>query len=331
MQADAGLVEDVERADETAAEGGGQVDALALAAAEAVAEAVEGEVTQADVDQEGEAAAYLYQQTLRNPGVVLVQSQVAEPLQQVGHGHGDELADGLVADADVRGLGAQTAAVAVGAGGFAAVVGEHDAVLYLVLLGADELEEAVDALRAGDAVPQHVLLLLREVVVGTVDGEADLTGGVDELALELAHLGSAPAHHGIVIDRQAGVGNDAALGNAHNLAEALAARAGAVGVVEVEHLVGRLGKGYAVGLEARGKAASDGLSGLLPHQQLKGVVTLEEGRLGRVGKACQGVLVGGRCHSVDKEHTAARVGGLGVDRRQQVLYLLEVAVSVHHT
>ena len=58
VEADAGFVEDVERADEGAAQTCGKVDALAFAAAEAIAQAVECEVVEAYVAKELQATAY---------------------------------------------------------------------------------------------------------------------------------------------------------------------------------------------------------------------------------------------------------------------------------
>jgi hypothetical protein len=55
VEADAGLVEDVERADETGAEAGGELNALGFAATEGGAEAIEGEVVEADLMEEVDA------------------------------------------------------------------------------------------------------------------------------------------------------------------------------------------------------------------------------------------------------------------------------------
>ena len=62
VQADARLVEDVEHADEAAADLAGQADALGLAAGERRGRAVERQVVQADVEQEAEPAADLLEQ-----------------------------------------------------------------------------------------------------------------------------------------------------------------------------------------------------------------------------------------------------------------------------
>ena len=61
VEADAGLVEDVERADETGAERGGELDALGFAAGERGAEAVEREVVEADLVEEVDALADFFE------------------------------------------------------------------------------------------------------------------------------------------------------------------------------------------------------------------------------------------------------------------------------
>src|SRR5437016_14472015 len=66
MEADRGLVEHVERVDEQAADGGGEVDALELAARERARLAVEGQVLEPDLDQVAEPAADLAQDEARH-------------------------------------------------------------------------------------------------------------------------------------------------------------------------------------------------------------------------------------------------------------------------
>ena len=61
VQADGRLVEDVEDAGQAAADLAGEADALALAAGEGAGVAGEGQVVEADVDQEAEALADLLQ------------------------------------------------------------------------------------------------------------------------------------------------------------------------------------------------------------------------------------------------------------------------------
>jgi hypothetical protein len=66
VQADRGLVEHVEDAREAGADLARQADALALAARQGSGGAGEGEVFEADIDQEGEAVADLFQDADRD-------------------------------------------------------------------------------------------------------------------------------------------------------------------------------------------------------------------------------------------------------------------------
>ena len=66
VQADRRLVEDVERVDQRRADGGGEVDALQLAAGERARLAVERQIVEADVDQVAQAAADLVEDQLRD-------------------------------------------------------------------------------------------------------------------------------------------------------------------------------------------------------------------------------------------------------------------------
>ncbi len=59
MQADRGLIEDVQHADETGPDLGGEADALAFAAGERGRRPVEREVIQADVDEKAQPLANL--------------------------------------------------------------------------------------------------------------------------------------------------------------------------------------------------------------------------------------------------------------------------------
>ena len=76
MQTDARLVEDVERAHERTAQRGGQLDALAFAAAERVGGAVEGEVVQTDVEEELQTGVDFGEQSVGNSCIVAFELQL---------------------------------------------------------------------------------------------------------------------------------------------------------------------------------------------------------------------------------------------------------------
>ena len=78
MEADAGLVEDVERTDQAAAQGGGNVDALALTTGEGGGEAVERQIAQPHIQQELQPAVDFRQQPFGHLPVCLVEGELVE-------------------------------------------------------------------------------------------------------------------------------------------------------------------------------------------------------------------------------------------------------------
>ena len=91
VQADARLVEDVQHADQAAADLPGEADALGLAAGERRGGAVERQVVQADVEQEAEPAADLLEQLAGDRSVCDRRQRrsrtVVEPRHQVADRH----------------------------------------------------------------------------------------------------------------------------------------------------------------------------------------------------------------------------------------------------
>src|ERR1017187_10845724 len=88
-----------------------------------------------------------------------------------GDGEGGDLADTAVVDQDGAGFGAETLTAAVGAEGVAAVPGEEDADVELVLFALERAEETADAGVRAATFPDEILLRGREVVVRNVGGE----------------------------------------------------------------------------------------------------------------------------------------------------------------
>ena len=86
VQADRRLVEDVEHADQAAADLAGQADALRLAAGERRGGAVEREVFEADVVQEAEPAADFLEHFGGDQLLVAVELELGEELDRVGYG-----------------------------------------------------------------------------------------------------------------------------------------------------------------------------------------------------------------------------------------------------
>ena len=140
-------------------------------------------------------------------------------------------------------LGFQARPMASGTHRFAAITCQQHTILDAVTLALYPLEKAVDAGPLSPvAMPQQCLLFGSELIVRAMDGEVVGGGHMDELALGLTHHLASPAHHSIVIDRERLVGNHQILVDAHHLAVAFAGGASAQRIVEVEELVGGLGK-----------------------------------------------------------------------------------------
>ena len=106
VQADAGLVEDVQHADEAAADLPGEANPLGFTARERRGGAVEREVMQADVEQEAEPGQDFLQQfpgdQPRNVAEALF--VLDEPRHEFADGHGPEFDERLVAHATRPGL-----------------------------------------------------------------------------------------------------------------------------------------------------------------------------------------------------------------------------------
>ena len=115
VQADGGLVEDVEHAHEARADLGGQADALCLAAGERRGGAREREVVKAHVHQEAQALHDLLHDASANELLALREPERAEELERLAAAQAAHVIDGLVAHRDGEHLGLQARAVARGA------------------------------------------------------------------------------------------------------------------------------------------------------------------------------------------------------------------------
>ena len=155
---------------------------------------------------------------------------------------------------DGAGFGAEALASAVGAEGVAAVFGEEDADVELVFFALERGEEAADAGEFVVAFFDEALLVVGEIVPGDVGGDVGGFGGADHLAVVGAVFGGAPGGDGAVGEGLGFVGDDEVGVEVDGVAEALAAGAGAVGVVEGEEA----GFGLAVGAVAGGALEGGG-------------------------------------------------------------------------
>ena len=111
------------------------------------------------------------------------------------------------ANLHVVGLRLQSRTVTLRTGRLATIACQHHAILNLILVLLHHVEEGVNRhlliLRtlavAGQSVPQHVLLALRQRHVGFEDGEIVQRGTSAEFVLPVLHLLAVPAYHAAVI------------------------------------------------------------------------------------------------------------------------------------
>ena len=155
VQADGRLVENVAGADEPRAERRGELNTLRFAAGERGGEAVEREVLEPDVVEEFEALADLDEDLVGDAELLGCQVERQEEVLRFGDIQPHDLAEVLAADTNVERLRAQARALAFGAERIAAVPGQEDAHVHLVLLAFEVLEEAADE------IVEHVALARR--------------------------------------------------------------------------------------------------------------------------------------------------------------------------
>ena len=265
VQSDTRLVEYVDRAYERASEIGGEIDALALAAAKRVGGTVERKVAQPYVEQKLQTVVYLREQSLCYLCLVLAELEVCEPFFQVHHGHLHQFGYAHAAYLHPCCLLLESGAMAQGADRLATIAALQHAVLYLVLVFLDHLEERVDAhpiayvaVAVGrQSVPQHVLLRSCQVEVRFEYGKLVGCCPAAEFCLPCSQLFAVPALHASVVYAQRRIGHNQLLVDAYHLAESLALGTRSCRRVECEHAVGRLLKRDAVLLKRGGKVVAD--------------------------------------------------------------------------
>ena len=309
MEADAGLVEDVERTDQAAAQGGGNVDALALTTGEGGGEAVERQIAQPHIQQELQPAVDFRQQPFGHLPVCLVEGELVEEGLGLGNGHGHDLGDVLAAHLYIEGLRFQTASLAGGAGGLAPVAGHHDPILDLVLVLSHKPEEVVNAMQPLGSMPKQLLFGLRKLEVGAMDREVVPLALLDETGFPFAHHLPFPADDCPFVQREALVRNDQMLVNAQHLAEPFTGGAGTQRIVEAEHHFRRLFKLDAVRLEPFGIVPSFG-SLRQVEAEGTGIVTLVKGGLGRIGQTGLETLLVGDGQPIDQQFNPFGLVGL---------------------
>ena len=258
MQADAGLVQNVEHAHQSAANLGSQADALRLAARQRGRAAGQGQIIQAHVAQEAQPRVYFLQDGRGNHGLRLVQLKPRQERPRSADVHFGYLGNVLAAHGDCQRFLFQALAAAVRAGLIAHVflIGSLHRVaagipiaalqrVHHALKGRHILAAAVDALIIdGDflslrTIEQDVHDLLGQLAHGGIHGKAVMRSqgaeqiighGAGSARIAPAHAADRPLIEGFIAIRNAQIRADF-----HQRTQARAGGARAIGIVEGEH------------------------------------------------------------------------------------------------
>ncbi len=314
VQADAGLVEDVEHIHQLRPDLRGKADALAFAARERRRVAVERHVVEAHVEHEAKAAVNLLHYLLGHLPLGLGQMimQVGHPLAQLRYVHRGELGNVLAVDAEVQRLAVEAVAVALGAHGarkelsgpLLGLVGRLVALLQLQVFHQSVVRQEVVARAHGLGLDGQALV---GAVHNLVDGLVGHTGErrVERDAILLANGLHLPEYERVFVfaqrqnaalaNRERRVGHHLLAVDDVDVAQALAAVAGALRRIEREVVGGRLHiRQPRVGIHERLAVVAQLAAFGVEHHQL--VAALLEGELHRVAQA--GLVFAGHAQAV---------------------------------
>ncbi|MNO54255.1 hypothetical protein D3C76_447210 [compost metagenome] len=281
VQADGRLVEDVHDAHQAGADLAGQADALRLAAGQGVGAAVEGQVVEADVDQELQALADFLEDLRRDLAAAAGQAEAGGVFAGGADRHRGDRRQGPVADPHVARLAAQAGAVAVRAGLGAEELGQlltHGGRFGLAVAALQVRQDALERVRALDDVAavvevaevdvlparaeQHGLLVLGgQLVERLLQAEAVVLGQRAE-HLEVVDVAPVPAADRAFGQGQLAVDHPPRVEELLH-AEAIAGRAGAGRVVEGEQLGFQLADRVAADRAGEARGEDDFLDGFL--------------------------------------------------------------------
>ena len=266
VEADRGLVEDVEHADQLGADLGRESQPLRLAARERRGRAVELQVADADVVEEREALADLLHDPVADQLLGLGQPERVEELERARDRHRRELVDRLAADRDREHLRLQPRPVAGRARPEGHVLLDSLALLRGVGLAIAALEARHDPLEgehvraaaphpvsvldvdlvALGAEQEQALVLLGQLVPGCVHVDLVALGDRLDHRLVEARAADRPGHERAAVERDRAVRDEQVGVDLLLRAETRAARAGAVRRVEREDARLQLGQRDAV-------------------------------------------------------------------------------------
>ena len=173
---------------------------------------------------------------------------------------------------------------------FASVSCQHDAVLYLVLVLAEHVEEGIYEYLVGlfsltlfsIAVPEYVFFLLGKLIVRLKYRKTFRALPTYKFLLPHPHFLTSPTNYSSVHDAERRVRDDELFVYTYHAAEAFARWTCSSWRIEREHLVVGFFKANAVGLKANGEAVQS--SARIEAQQAF-AITFKEGGFYRIAEA----------------------------------------------
>src|SRR5256712_5962873 len=244
MQADRGLVQDIEDADQARSDLRGETYALSFSARQRAGGPVQGQVVEADVGEEAQALADLLQHAPRDGRLPLAELERAEEAPRVLDGEAHDVRDRLAGELQPERLRAQARAAARRTRALGHERLDLAARVLGLRLAVAALEHLHHALEAAVAVARQddVAHGLLELGPRLVERELVALGQGGQRLLEVGVLAPRPRRQGAGPQRAVGVRHQPLGIDLEARADAAALRAGAVGVVEREHARRHLGE-----------------------------------------------------------------------------------------
>ena len=145
MEANAGLIENIERANEMRAERSGELDALGFASGERGGEAVEREIVEADFVEKLETREDFIEDFVGDGFLGFGEFERGEEDAGLFYGEFADFGDGSAGDSNGAGFGAEARAAALGASGITAISAEKNSDVEFVFFAFEPGEETFDA------------------------------------------------------------------------------------------------------------------------------------------------------------------------------------------
>src|SRR5271154_950792 len=234
MQADRWLVEHVERAHKMRAQRRSQLDALRLAAGKRGGQPVEGQIVEADLIQELQPRADLFEDFVGDFGLRFGEVQRGEKNAPFLHRKLANLRDGFPSHAHRASFGAKPRAAAVRASRITAIAAEKNAHVQFVFFAFEPGEESLYALEIvfRIALEHQAALLGGELAPGDIRRNAAPARPLFHILQKSAVARLGPWLDRAFVERFAGIRDDQIQIEINRVAKTLAARAGTIGIIK---------------------------------------------------------------------------------------------------